>query len=99
MGKNKHVAGGVVVIIATALVVATLAAYITTRPEKDTSFAEEEKERYSFVTPDNPAVQKCLALGGIVDQDVLEDGTHTGMCLYEGRQCEIWGLYEGECEL
>ncbi|HOV47271.1 MAG TPA: DUF333 domain-containing protein [Anaerolineae bacterium] len=47
----------------------------------------------------NPASVYCEEHGGKVDIRTAEDGSQTGICVFEDHsECEEWAFYRGECQ-
>ncbi len=53
--------------------------------------AEEQKQQIA-----NPASVYCQEQGGILEIRNLEEG-QVGYCIKEGKECEEWAFYRGEC--
>lgn len=47
----------------------------------------------------NPASTNCINLGGRLEMRTDEDGGQYGVCIKDGKECEEWSLFRGECEL
>lgn len=46
----------------------------------------------------NPASVRCVESGGDVRPERLPDGGQYGVCFFvDGRQCEEWALFRGDC--
>jgi putative hemolysin len=46
----------------------------------------------------NPASQRCVAAGGMLQIEQRPDGGQFGVCVFAGdRQCEEWALLRGDC--
>ncbi len=59
----------------------------------DTSEADES------VGLANPASVRCIEQGGALEMRTDEDGGQFGVCILEdGRECEEWAFFRGECE-
>lgn len=57
------------------------------------------KERYTKIVRGNPATERCIESGAIVEVREDEQGNEYGMCVFsDGRECEQWKFYEGNCE-
>lgn len=47
----------------------------------------------------NPASQFCEKNGGTLEIRTASDGSQAGYCTINGRECEEWALYNGNCEV
>jgi putative hemolysin len=46
----------------------------------------------------NPASQRCVADGGMLQIEQRPDGGQYGVCVFtDNRQCEEWALFRGRC--
>lgn len=45
----------------------------------------------------NPASVYCQEQGGTLDIRTSPDGSQTGYCIKNGKECEEWAFYRGEC--
>ena len=45
----------------------------------------------------NPASKFCIDNGGKLDIRTADDGSQTGYCTINGKECEEWALMRGEC--
>jgi uncharacterized protein len=45
----------------------------------------------------NPASTFCIDNGGKLDIRTSADGSQTGYCTINGKECEEWALFRGEC--
>lgn len=68
-------------------------------------FSREELVNSSdnFNTPNtqiaNPASVNCINLGGELEIRKDEEKNEYGVCIREGKECEEWELFRGECTL
>ncbi len=46
----------------------------------------------------NPASEFCVNNGGTVEIRTAEDGSQSGYCKINGKECDEWALFRGECE-
>jgi putative hemolysin len=49
------------------------------------------------VTTANPASVFCVENGGKLDIRTAADGSQSGFCTLNGKECDEWALYRGEC--
>jgi len=47
----------------------------------------------------NPASVYCEEQKGSLEIRTDADGNHIGYCLKDGKECEEWAFYRGECSL
>ncbi len=47
----------------------------------------------------NPASVNCIDLGGELEIVTADDLSQSGICKKDGKECEEWALYNGECSL
>ncbi|NMB66553.1 DUF333 domain-containing protein [Candidatus Woesearchaeota archaeon] len=47
----------------------------------------------------NPASTNCIDIGGELEIRTDENGGQYGVCIKNGKECEEWALFRGECEL
>lgn len=47
----------------------------------------------------NPASTFCVDNGGTLEIKTTNDGSQTGYCNKNGKTCEEWAFYRGECSL
>lgn len=46
----------------------------------------------------NPASTNCVAVGGTLKVETLENGGQYGLCYFDdNRACEEWALFHGDC--
>ena len=59
--------------------------------------SEKQKETANQIT--NPASVYCEQQGGKLTIQTQSDGSQIGICSMNGKQCEEWKYFRGECEL
>lgn len=67
----------------------SLTIYFTNKMDKDASD--------NLTQVPNPASTSCINLGGELEIRTDENGGQYGVCVKEGKECEEWELYLGEC--
>jgi putative hemolysin len=66
-----------------------------------TACARESKEINTNVDDGakiaNPASEFCVSHGGTLDIRTAGDGSQSGFCIINGKECEEWSLMRAEC--
>lgn len=60
-----------------------------------TSTDKDNSELDTYIA--NPASEFCIENGGQLDIRTADDGSQVGYCLLNGKECEEWSLFRGEC--
>lgn len=76
---------GVIVLILVLISLAIVAFFIPISPVKNP------------VQIANPASTNCISLGGELDIRTDETGGQYGVCIKDGKECDEWALFRGEC--
>lgn len=64
---------------------------------KETSIQTEKPEQEQKQQIANPASVYCEEQGGKSEIRTNQDGGQTGYCIKDGKECEEWAFYRGEC--